>query len=48
MENFWLTLANLQRIILIGGFGESSYLNKALADWCGKNGGITLLCPLHP
>ncbi|KAH8766958.1 Hsp70 family protein-like protein [Hyaloscypha sp. PMI_1271] len=40
--------ATINRIILIGGFGASSYLNKALALWCGKNGGITLICPLHP
>ncbi|KFZ02938.1 hypothetical protein V502_11372 [Pseudogymnoascus sp. VKM F-4520 (FW-2644)] len=38
----------IDRIILVGGFGESSYLNQALEDWCRKNGGITLLCPEHP
>ncbi|RFU34080.1 hypothetical protein B7463_g2225, partial [Scytalidium lignicola] len=38
----------IDRIILVGGFGESSYLNQALTDWCRGNGGITLLCPEHP
>ncbi|OBT74407.1 hypothetical protein VF21_06831 [Pseudogymnoascus sp. 05NY08] len=40
--------ATIDRIILVGGFGESSYLNQALADWCRKNGGVSLVCPEHP
>ncbi|OBT82580.1 hypothetical protein VE02_08680 [Pseudogymnoascus sp. 03VT05] len=40
--------ATIDRIILVGGFGESSYLNQALADWCKNNGNIILLCPEHP
>lgn len=38
----------IQRIILVGGFAESPYLNKALAKWCHNNGKITLMCPEHP
>jgi hypothetical protein len=37
-----------QRIILVGGFAESPYLNNALEDWCWKNGDITLICPEYP
>ncbi|KAF4634009.1 hypothetical protein G7Y89_g4107 [Cudoniella acicularis] len=40
--------AMIDRIILVGGFGESPYLNKALADWCRRNGNMTLICPEHP
>ena len=38
----------IQRIILVGGFSESPYLNKALAEWCKVNGNIKLMCPEHP
>jgi tRNA A37 threonylcarbamoyltransferase TsaD len=38
----------IQRIILVGGFGESAYLNKVLAEWCQENGNIALMCPEHP
>jgi hypothetical protein len=38
----------IQRIILVGGFGESPYLNKALAVWCKVNGNIKLMRPEHP
>lgn len=40
--------STIQRIILVGGFAESPYLNKALAEWCQHNGKITLMCPEHP
>lgn len=38
----------IQRIILVGGFGESPYLYKALAEWCKVNGNIKLMRPEHP
>jgi len=38
----------VQRIILVGGFGSSAYLNKALTEWCLENGNIKLLCPEDP
>lgn len=37
----------MQRIILVGGFGDSGYLNKAFANLCKDNGGIRLMCPEH-
>ncbi|KAM3421123.1 hypothetical protein BST61_g1536 [Cercospora zeina] len=37
----------IKTIILVGGFGDSSYLNNALQKWCGPRG-IKLLCPEHP
>jgi tRNA A37 threonylcarbamoyltransferase TsaD len=37
-----------QRIILVGGFAESPYLYKALAEWCKVNGNIKLMRPEHP
>ncbi|TGO11634.1 hypothetical protein BTUL_0105g00240 [Botrytis tulipae] len=40
--------AKINRIILVGGFGESPYLNTKLKAWCKRNGNITLICPLHP
>ncbi|KAF7946500.1 hypothetical protein EAE96_009497 [Botrytis aclada] len=40
--------SKINRIILVGGFGESPYLNKKLKEWCRKNGNMTLICPLHP
>jgi hypothetical protein len=42
-----LTLT-IQRIILVGGFGESPYLYKTLAQWCKVNGNIKLMRPEHP
>jgi hypothetical protein len=35
----------LQRIILVGGSGDSPYLNKRLKAWCQENGEIMLVCP---
>ncbi|KAF7905182.1 uncharacterized protein EAF01_005703 [Botrytis porri] len=40
--------AKINRIILVGGFAESPYLNKKLKAWCKRNGNMTLICPLHP
>ncbi|KAG4415113.1 hypothetical protein IFR04_011750 [Cadophora malorum] len=40
--------AVIDRIVLVGGFGESPYLNKVLKEWCSQHGGITLMCPEHP
>ncbi|TGO59243.1 hypothetical protein BOTNAR_0166g00110 [Botryotinia narcissicola] len=40
--------ARINRIILVGGFGESPHLNKQLKKWCRQNGKITLMRPLHP
>lgn len=38
----------IQRIILVGGFSESPYLNKTLAEWCKVNRNIKLMRPEHP
>ncbi|KAK3670596.1 hypothetical protein LTR78_009564 [Recurvomyces mirabilis] len=38
----------INRIILIGGFGDSEYLFSKLKSWCDRNGSIQLLCPEHP
>ncbi|KAH9223806.1 Hsp70 family protein-like protein [Leptodontidium sp. 2 PMI_412] len=40
--------AVIDRIVLVGGFGESPYLNKVLKEWCLQHGEITLMCPEHP
>ncbi|TGO59585.1 hypothetical protein BCON_0043g00440 [Botryotinia convoluta] len=40
--------ARINRVILVGGFGESPHLNKQLKKWCRQNGNITLMRPLHP
>ena len=37
-----------KRIILVGGFGDSAYLNQILRQWCSWNGNINLMCPQHP
>lgn len=39
---------SLDRIILIGGFGDSDFLHNQLKQWCMVNGGIKLLVPDHP
>lgn len=41
-------LTFIQRIILVGGFAESSYLYKAIANWCQNNGDIKLMRPEYP
>lgn len=38
----------LQLIVLVGGYGDSQYLNDALQKLCKEKGGIRLLCPPHP
>lgn len=38
----------IQRIILVGGFAESPYLYKAIAEWCKINGNIKLMRPEYP
>jgi tRNA A37 threonylcarbamoyltransferase TsaD len=41
-------LTSGKRIILVGGFGDSPYLNRELTNWCKDNGSIQLVCPDHP
>jgi hypothetical protein len=36
-----------QTLILVGGFGDSAYLNQVLYGWC-KKASIKLLCPENP
>jgi molecular chaperone DnaK (HSP70) len=38
----------IDRVILVGGFGDSPYLNQVLRKWCQANGNIRLMCPEHP
>ncbi|KAF2163638.1 hypothetical protein M409DRAFT_25826 [Zasmidium cellare ATCC 36951] len=38
----------LDRLVLVGGFGDSPYLYQRLKDWCQRNGGISAYCPEHP
>lgn len=33
------------RIILVGGFGDSEYLNEKMETWCRVMGNIKLTCP---
>ncbi|KAF9641714.1 hypothetical protein BFW01_g1697 [Lasiodiplodia theobromae] len=33
------------RVILVGGFGGSEYLNEKMETWCRLKGDITLTCP---
>ena len=42
-EDYVLTMT--QRCILVGGFGDSDYLNEKLRKWCTRNGNIQLTCP---
>ncbi|OBT74750.1 hypothetical protein VF21_06621 [Pseudogymnoascus sp. 05NY08] len=42
------TGAAIDRIILVGGFAESPYLYKAIAEWCKANGNIKLMRPEYP
>ncbi|KAH8705851.1 hypothetical protein BGW36DRAFT_354243 [Talaromyces proteolyticus] len=39
---------NILKIILVGGFGDSPYLNNELALWAKSQGNIELLCPENP
>lgn len=37
---------DISRIILVGGFGDSDYLNERIAIWCSQHpGNIRLTCP---
>ncbi|KAF8853277.1 Hsp70 family protein-like protein [Acephala macrosclerotiorum] len=40
--------AQINRIILVGGFGGSPYLQSELTGWCKAHGDIMLLCPKDP
>lgn len=35
----------IDRIILVGGFGDSDYLNECMRIWCMQDGSIKLTCP---
>ena len=48
LHNDQILTFTIQRIILVGGFAESPYLYKALAEWCKTNGNIKLMCPEYP
>ncbi|OJJ42093.1 hypothetical protein ASPZODRAFT_126134 [Penicilliopsis zonata CBS 506.65] len=37
----------IKTLILVGGFGDSPWLNDTLTVWCGEQG-ITLMCPENP
>ncbi|KAF2084380.1 actin-like ATPase domain-containing protein [Saccharata proteae CBS 121410] len=37
----------IDRIILVGGFGDSEYLIAQMRLWCERNRGIKLTCPPH-
>ncbi|KAK3070302.1 hypothetical protein LTR53_010703 [Teratosphaeriaceae sp. CCFEE 6253] len=39
---------DIDRLVLIGGFGDSDYLYSRVKTWCQTNGDIQLLCPEHP
>ncbi|KAF2103498.1 actin-like ATPase domain-containing protein [Rhizodiscina lignyota] len=34
--------------ILVGGFGDSSHINRELKEWCRSAGDIRLICPEKP
>ncbi|KAI9675985.1 MAG: hypothetical protein M1822_008371 [Bathelium mastoideum] len=38
----------IQRLILVGGFGDSPHLNNTLRKWCDRQEKLRLLCPEHP
>ncbi|KAF2812375.1 actin-like ATPase domain-containing protein [Mytilinidion resinicola] len=38
----------INRVILVGGFGDSPYLNTKVRAWCNSRGSVRLLCPEHP
>lgn len=41
-------LTSFKMIVLVGGFGDSQYLNDKMQMLCNANGGIRLLVPPHP
>jgi hypothetical protein len=38
----------IDRMILVGGFGDSPYLFDTLQKWCKHHGNIPLIVPTHP
>jgi hypothetical protein len=38
----------INRVILVGGFGDSLHLEKRIRTWCESQGNIRVLCPEHP
>ncbi|KAK5120261.1 hypothetical protein LTR85_006467 [Meristemomyces frigidus] len=38
----------LDRVLLVGGFGDSEYLHKKLSEWCEQNGISQAECPENP
>ncbi|OCK73988.1 actin-like ATPase domain-containing protein [Lepidopterella palustris CBS 459.81] len=39
---------SINRIILVGGFGDSPHLNTKVREWCTVQGSVRLICPEHP
>lgn len=39
--------STIRTVFLVGGFGDSAYLNKVLHSWCQQRN-VRLLCPQHP
>ncbi|CAG7995699.1 unnamed protein product [Penicillium salamii] len=48
LEQLKKSNASIQTILLVGGFGDSRYLNNSLREWCRSYGKIYLLCPPDP
>lgn len=42
-----LSSPRLQRVVLVGGFGDSNYLFSRLKSWC-EGFKIRAFCPEHP
>ena len=38
----------INKIVLVGGFGDSRYLNDEIRAWSSTQGGIKVLCPENP
>ena len=42
-------LMSLQTIMMVGGFGDSKYLNDVVRRWCtAQHPGIRVICPNYP
>lgn len=42
-------LTRMQTIIMVGGFGDSKYLNDTVREWCRANyPSIRVICPNYP
>ncbi|KAF1844825.1 actin-like ATPase domain-containing protein [Cucurbitaria berberidis CBS 394.84] len=39
--------STINRVVLVGGFGDSPYLNSRVREWCQQKG-LVLTCPEHP